>query len=405
MSNSSPSAAASIPSSRIGGVLFALAMGAFVLGTTEFASMSLLPQIAKAFGVTEPVAGHAISAYALGVVVGSPVITVLAAKLPRRALLIGLVCLIGAGNGLSAVAPSMSWFLVFRFISGLPHGAYFGVAALLAASLVPQKKRAQAVSRMILGLTVATIVGVPFATSVGQTLGWRWGLGIVAMLAVITMLLIRTLSPNPAVPKDASPLRELGALRNRQVWLTLGIGAVGFGGLFCTYTYLASTLIDITHANAATIPLVFGIFGIGSTVGTLACGWAADKSTMRAGGIVLALGAVILVLYPSAVGNIRALSILTFFIGCGVGLSTILQTRLMDVAGDAQALAGALMQSSFNVANAIGPWVGGLVISSGLGLENIGYAGAALSLGGLAMWIWTVLDARSSRRRVAESIG
>lgn len=399
MSTSSPSAATPQPA-RIGWVIFALAMGAFVLGTTEFAAMSLLPHIAKAFGVSEPVAGHAISAYALGVVVGSPVITVLAAKLPRRALLIGLVFLIGAGNGLSAIAPTMPWFLLFRFISGLPHGAYFGVAALMAASLVPQKKRAQAVSRMILGLTVATIIGVPFATGIGQTLGWRWGLGIVAILAMITMVLIRLLSPNPPVRTDASPLRELGALRNPQVWLTLGIGAVGFGGLFCTYTYLASTLIDITHANATTIPLVFAIFGIGSTIGTLVCGWAADKSTMRAGGATLAVGVVILLLYPSAVGNIWALSILTFFIGCGVGLSTILQTRLMDVAGDAQALAGALMQSSFNVANAIGPWVGGMVISSGLGLANIGYAAAALSLGGLGMWAWTVLDARSRQRRI-----
>jgi len=360
----------------------------------------LLPQIARAFQVTEPEAGRAISAYAFGVVVGSPVIIVMAATLPRRALLIGLTFMMAAGNALSAYAPSLPWFLAARFISGLPHGAYFGVASLLVASLVPRNKRAQAVSKMILGLTVATIVGVPLTTQVGLMLGWRAGFAVVALLALTTMVLIRVLSPNPPISQGASPLKELGALRNRQVWLTLATGATGFGGLFCVYTYLASTLNDVTHADAIAIPIVFGIFGVGSTLGTLVCGWAADKSTTVAAALTLAFAAIALVLYPAATPHIGPLSVLVLLIGGSIGLSTILQTRLMDVAGDAQALAGALMQSAFNIANTIGPWVGGLVISAGYGTPATGYAGAALTLVGLVMWGVTVADARATTRRL-----
>jgi len=214
---------------------------------------------------------------------------------------------------------------------------------------------------------------------------------------LLTAVLIRVFSPNPPVTGGASPMRELSALHNRQVWMTLGTGAIGFGGLFCVYTYLASTLSTVTHAGSSAVPIVFAVFGIGSTLGTLVCGWAADKSTTLAAALTLAFSVVALVLFPAAAAHIVTLAILVFLIGGSVGLSTILQTRLMDVAGDAQALAGALMQSAFNVANTIGPWVGGLVISAGYGDAATGYAGAALALGGLLMWGLTVLDARPGR--------
>lgn len=382
-------------------LLFALAMGAFAIGTTEFASMTLLPFIASDFHVTQPLAGHAISAYALGVVIGSPVIMVLGVRLPRRALLVALAAFIGIANALSAVAPSLPWLVFFRFLSGFPHGAYFGVAMLLAASLVPKNRRAQAVSRVFMGLTIATIVGVPFATWIGQTIGWRWGMAIVAGLAVITALLIRFLAPATPAEADASPLRELNALRSRQVWLTLGIAGIGFGGIFCVYTYLAATLIEVTHASDFMIPVVMAVFGLGTTVGNLICGWAADRATMLAAGVSLGFTALVLALYPSATGNLWVLIPLVFFIGCGVGLAAILQTRLMDVAPHAQSLAGALVQSAFNVANAIGPLVGGVVIAAGYGLPATGYAAAALTLGGLGMWYWALMDARQADRRFA----
>jgi DHA1 family inner membrane transport protein len=388
------------PAFNMGWLLFALAMGAFAIGTSEFASMTLLPFIANDFQVTQPLAGHAISAYALGVVIGSPVIMVLGVRLPRRALLVALAAFIGIANALSAIAPSLPWLVFFRFLSGFPHGAYFGVAMLLAASLVPKNRRAQAVSRVFLGLTIATIIGVPFATWVGQTLGWRWGLAIVAGLATITAVLIRCLAPASPAEADASPLRELNALRSRQVWLTLGIAGIGFGGIFCVYTYLAATLIEVTHASNFMIPVVMAVFGLGTTVGNLICGWAADRATMLAAGVSLGFTALVLALYPSATGNLWLLIPLVFFIGCGVGLAAILQTRLMDVAPHAQSLAGALVQSAFNVANAIGPLVGGLVIAAGYGLPATGYAAAALTLGGLGMWYWALMDARHAERRI-----
>jgi DHA1 family inner membrane transport protein len=388
------------PAFNMGWLLFALAMGAFAIGTSEFASMTLLPFIANDFQVTQPLAGHAISAYALGVVIGSPVIMVLGVRLPRRALLVALAAFIGIANALSAIAPSLPWLVFFRFLSGFPHGAYFGVAMLLAASLVPKNRRAQAVSRVFLGLTIATIIGVPFATWIGQTLGWRWGLAIVAGLAAITAVLIRCLAPASPAEADASPLRELNALRSRQVWLTLGIAGIGFGGIFCVYTYLAATLIEVTHASDFMIPVVMAVFGVGTTVGNLICGWAADRATMLAAGVSLGFTALVLALYPSATDNLWLLIPLVFFIGCGVGLAAILQTRLMDVAPHAQSLAGALVQSAFNVANAIGPLVGGLVIAAGYGLPATGYAAAALTLGGLGMWYWALMDARHAERRV-----
>lgn len=388
------------PAFNMGWLLFALAMGAFAIGTSEFASMTLLPFIANDFQLTQPLAGHAISAYALGVVIGSPVIMVLGVRLPRRALLVALAAFIGIANALSAIAPSLPWLVFFRFLSGFPHGAYFGVAMLLAASLVPKNRRAQAVSRVFLGLTIATIIGVPFATWVGQTLGWRWGLAIVAGLATITAVLIRCLAPASPAEADASPLRELNALRSRQVWLTLGIAGIGFGGIFCVYTYLAATLIEVTHASNFMIPVVMAVFGLGTTVGNLICGWAADRATMLAAGVSLGFTALVLALYPSATGNLWLLIPLVFFIGCGVGLAAILQTRLMDVAPHAQSLAGALVQSAFNVANAIGPLVGGLVIAAGYGLPATGYAAAALTLGGLGMWYWALMDARHAERRI-----
>jgi DHA1 family inner membrane transport protein len=385
----------------MGWLLFALAMGAFAIGTTEFASMTLLPFIAGDFQVSQPLAGYTISAYALGVVVGSPVIMVLGVRLPRRALLVALAGFIGAANALSAVAPSLPWLVFFRFLSGFPHGAYFGVAMLLAASLVPKNQRAQAVSRVFLGLTIATIIGVPFATWIGQTVGWRWGMAIVAGLAAITALLIRTLAPASPAEADASPLRELGALRSRQVWLTLGIAGIGFGGVFCVYTYLAATLIEVTHAADWMIPVVMAVFGLGTTVGNLICGWAADRWSIRAAGVSLAFTTLVLALYPSSTENLWLLTPLVFFIGCGVGLAAILQTRLMDVAPHAQSLAGALVQSAFNLANAIGPWVGGLVIAAGYGLPATGYSAAVLTLGGLGMWYWAITDARRSEHRFA----
>lgn len=379
-------------------VILALSMGAFAIGTTEFAAMSLLPFFAGDLRISEPMAGHAISAYALGVVVGAPVIAVLGARLPRRTLLIGLMALFAIGNGLSATSPDYATMLLFRFLSGLPHGAYFGVAALVAASLVPSDRRALAVARVMTGLTVATVIGVPVANWMGQALGWRWGFGIVALLAMITMTLVALYAPRDAGDPEASPMRELGALREPQVLLTLLTGAIGFGGLFAVYTYVASTMISVTHVSEGLVPVVLAVFGVGMTIGNLVAAWAADRAQSRTAVIVLLWSAASLALFPLMAGNIWSLSLVIFLIGCGGGLGSVLQTRLMDVAGDAQTLAAAAHHAAFNFANALGPWLGGMAISAGYGLTSTGWIGAALALGGLGIFLLALnLQQRSMR--------
>ncbi len=370
----------------VGLVHFSLAVGGFAIGTTEFATMSLLPFFAPDLGIDEPTAGHVISAYALGVVVGAPLIAVLSARMARRTLLIVLMSVFALTNGLSALAPTYHWMLLFRFLSGLPHGAYFGIAALVAASLVPGERRTQAVGRVLLGLTVATIIGVPFANWLGQALGWRWGFAVVAFLAVLTATLVAIFAPRDRVEAGASPLRELGALKRAQVWLTLATGAIGFGGLFAVYTYLASTLMAVTGVPASMVPLTLAAFGVGMTAGNLIIPRFADRALMPTAGALLVWSAASLALYPFAAGRLWSILLDVTAIGMGGALGTVLQTRLMDVAGDAQALAAALNHSAFNTANALGPWLGGMAIAAGYGWTSTGWVGCALALGGLAIW-------------------
>ncbi|WP_370306423.1 MFS transporter [Sphingobium abikonense] len=382
-------------------VLFALSVGAFAIGTTEFAAMSLLPFFARDLGIDAPTAGHAISAYALGVVAGAPVIAAFGARLPRRTLLIALMAMFALANGLSALSPSYRWMLLFRFLSGVPHGAYFGVAALVAASLVPIEKRAQAIARMFAGLTVATIIGVPVANWMGQALGWRWGFGVVAVLTIATVTLVAIHAPRDKGDPKASPMRELTALQRPQVWLTLLTGAIGFGGLFAVYTYVASTMIEVTHVSEAYVPLVLAIFGVGMTLGNLASAWLADRALNRTVIGIMLWSAASLALFPLMAGNVWTLGLVIFMIGLGGGLGTPLQARLMDVAGDAQTLAAALHHSAFNIANAIGPWLGGLSIAAGHGLVSTGWIGSGLALGGLAVFLIAITIQRRSALLVA----
>jgi len=367
-------------------VHFALSIGGFAIGTTEFATMSLLRYFAHDLHIDEPTAGHVISAYALGVVVGAPVIAVLSARVPRRTLLVGLMVLFALANALSALAPSYGWMLAFRFLSGLPHGAYFGIAALVAASLVPPERRTQAVGRVLLGLTVATIVGVPLANWLGQAVGWRWGFAVVTALSLSCAAMVALFAPLDRPAANASPLRELGALKSLQVWLTLGIGAIGFGGLFAVYTYLGSTLIEVTRVPEAVTPFIFAAFGVGMTAGNLFVPRFADRALMATAGKLLVWSAVVLGLYTVAAHNVWALTLDIVAIGFGGSLATVLQTRLMDVAGDAQSLAASLNHSAFNVANALGPWLGGMAIAAGYGWASTGLVGCALALGGLIVW-------------------
>lgn len=347
--------------------------------------MGLLPYVAHTDHVSIPVMGHMISAYALGVVIGAPVITVALARAPRRIMLIALMSLFALGNLLSAIAPTYPWMVGARFISGIPHGAYFGAASLVAASLVPVNKRAQAVGRVMLGLSIANVVGVPLATGLGQAAGWRMAFVVVAGLGALTALLVRLFTPEILAGEGASARRELSAFARPQVWLTLGVAAVGFGGIFAVYSYITPTLIHVTGLPAAATPLMLSVIGVGMIAGSIVGGWMADRMLTPTIFIMLAWGAVVLGGFVFAAHNVWAVTLDLFLIGGCIAVVPALQTRLMDVAGEAQTIAAALNHSAFNVANALGAWLGGIGIAAGMGWASTGAVGAALAFGGLAL--------------------
>ncbi|MBP2446698.1 MFS transporter [Rhizobium leguminosarum] len=378
-------------------VQLALACGGFGIGTGEFAIMGLLPNVAETFSVTTPQAGYVISAYALGVVIGAPVIAVLAAKMARRTLLLTLMLIFAAGNIFSAMAPTFETFTLLRFVSGLPHGAYFGVAALVAASMVPVHRRARAVGRVMLGLTVATLLGTPLTTFFGQSLDWQIAFFSVGVLGLLTVALIWFYVPKDRVSEEASFLRELGAFRRPQVWLTLGIAAVGYGGMFAMFSYIASTTTEVAMLPETAVPIMLVLFGVGMNAGNFIGSWLADKSLLGTIGGSLVYNIVVLTTFSLTAANPYMLGLSVFLVGCGFAAGPALQTRLMDVAADAQTLAAASNHSAFNIANAIGAWLGGLVIAGGYGFAATGYVGAALSFLGLFVFAASARLERRSR--------
>ncbi len=375
-------------------ILFALATGGFAIGTSEFAMMGLMPSLVEGFGITEPQVGHLISAYALGVVVGAPLLAILGARLPRRSLLLALMGFYALANLATAFAPSYHAMLAFRFIAGLPHGAYFGVAMLVAASISGPGQRGAAISRVMLGLSIAILVGNPLATWLGQALTWRYTFALVAAVALLTVALVaRWLAHDPSEPRQ-TPLREMRAFNTSQVWLTLLIGAVGFAGMFCAFSYLAPTLTEVTGTSDGWIPIAMGVFGVGSIIGNLAGGWLVDRLHFRAAAVILAWSALVLLIYPVAAGSLWTMLPAVLAVGTMGALAPVLQTRLMDVAGEAQTLAAASNHAAFNAANALGPWLGGMAISAGFGWTSTGYVGAATALGGLLVYAWARRDER-----------
>jgi MFS transporter, DHA1 family, inner membrane transport protein len=381
----------------------ALAVGGFGIGTGEFGIMGLLPDVAGDIGVSIPVAGHVISAYALGVVVGAPVIAVLAAKLSRRMLLLALMTVFVVGNVASALASDYGWLVVLRFLTGLPHGAYFGVASLVAAKMAPPNQRARAVGRVMLGLAVATLLGVPLATSLGQALGWRAAFAAVAAIGALTILLIWRFVPADTADADASPFRELGALRRLQVWLTLGIGAVGSGGMFAVFSYITPTLVNVAGIREALVPFVLCVFGTGMIIGNVAGSRLADRALLPTIGGLLVWNATVLGLLVFTAGHAWLAVTNVLLIGTGFAVVPGLQTRLMDVAADAQTLAAALNHSAFNVANALGAWTGGLTIAAGYGWTSTGWVGTLFALGGLGVFATSLLTDGTLRGRSRSS--
>ena len=367
--------------------LLALAVGAFGIGTTEFVMMGLLPDVANDLNVSIPTAGHLVSAYALGVVIGAPLLAAVTARLSRRTVLIGLMALFVAGNALSAFAPGYGSLLAARFLSGLPHGAFFGVGAVVATNMVAPARKARSVSLMFLGLTVANIAGVPVATLMGQHLGWRatfLGVSAIGLAAIASLAL---LIPHDHAQAPAVGLRgELAALRSLPVWLALGTTVAGFGALFAAYSYITPMLTDAAGYADASVTLLLALFGVGATIGNLAGGRLADHS-MRGtlfGGL-LSLVAV-LGLFPLLMSTQWSAALAVVLLGAAAFITgSPLQLMVMEKASAAPSLASSANQAAFNLANAGGAWIGGLTLAAGFGVTSPALAGAALAVLGLGV--------------------
>ncbi|MFF8948923.1 MFS transporter [Streptomyces sp. NPDC014940] len=383
--------------------LLALAVGAFGIGTTEFVMMGLLPDVADDLHISIPAAGHLVSAYALGVVVGAPLLAAVTARMPRRTVLIGLMALFVAGNALSALAPGDGALLAARFLSGLPHGAFFGVGAVVATGMVAPERKARSVSLMFLGLTVANIAGVPAATLMGQHLGWRatfLGVSAIGLAAIASLAL---LIPHDRAASSTTGLRgELAALRSVPVWLALGTTVAGFGALFAAYSYITPMLTDAAGFAETNVTLLLALFGVGATAGNLLGGRLADHSlrgTLFGGLTALA---VVLLAFPvlmraewSAALSVALLGMAAFVTG------SPLQLMVMEKAASAPSLASSANQAAFNLANAGGAWIGGIALAAGFGPTSPALAGAVLAVLGLG--VASVAYAVDRRHEVAHA--
>ncbi|GGM16679.1 MFS transporter [Promicromonospora citrea] len=379
--------------------LVALAVGGFTIGTTEFAAMGLLPDVGADLGATDPQVGHTITAYALGVVVGAPLLTVAAARMERKRLLLALMGFYTVANVLSAAAPDVGWLVLGRFLAGLPHGAFFGVGAAVGAAVAGPAQRGRAVATMMTGLTIANVVGVPLSTWVGQTFGWRVSYVLIGALGAVTLLGLWRLVPAGAGGASRSVRTELATLRNAPLWIAFVAGAVGFGGMFAVYTYVAPTLTGVTGLPGGAVPWVLALFGVGMTVGTQLGGRLADRGVLRAVLIGFLATAASLALFALTGGWVVPALASLFLLGVtSQVLGLAFQTRLMDLSPGAPSLGAALCHAGLNVANGAGAFVGGLVIDAGWGYLAPAWAGLVVTLLGLGLVV------AFGRQRVAHQV-
>ncbi|GHD40502.1 MFS transporter [Streptomyces mirabilis] len=367
--------------------LLALAVGAFGIGTTEFVMMGLLPDVADDLHISIPSAGHLVSAYALGVVIGAPLLAAATARMSRRKVLIALMGLFVAGNALSAFAPDYHWLLAARFVSGLPHGAFFGVGAVVATNLVAPERKARSVSLMFLGLTVANIAGVPVATFIGQHFGWRATFLGVSAIGLAAIASLAFLIPRDHTHGPTGGLRgELAALRSLPVWLALGTTVAGFGALFSAYSYITPMLTDSAGYADSSVTLLLALFGVGATVGNLVGGRLADHSLRGTlfGGLVSLV--TVLALFPVLMSAQWSAAVAVTLLGAAAFITgSPLQLMVMEKASAAPSLASSANQAAFNLANAGGAWIGGIALAAGFGTTSPALAGALLAVLGLAV--------------------
>ncbi len=367
--------------------ILALAVGSFAIGTSEFVSMGLQPEMAASSGVDIPTAGQYISAYALGVVVGAPVLAVATAKFPRKYVLVALMLFYAFSNILSACVTGFHSLVGLRFMSGLPHGIYFGVASIAASSMVEMKYRPKAVGSVMLGLTIATVVGAPTATWLGQQFGWQIAFITVGSIGLLCAIMIFFFLPSLPTAIGTSPLTELGALKQKQVWFMLAMVSVGSAGLFAVFSYIKSTLMQVSGVSIEWVPFIMPLVGIGMVTGNIFGPKIAVKvGAMKMIFFAMLWSAITFFLFFLMCHNSLAAAFGCFLIGTSFASMPSIQTRVMDVASNAQTLAGALMQSAFNVANALGAESGGEILRLGFGYEYTAVLGGILTLCGLLIF-------------------
>lgn len=380
--------------------LIALAIGAFGIGLTEFVIMGLLPDVATDFAVSEAAAGWLISGYALSVVVGALGLTAATVRLPRKPVLVGLLVLFILGNSLTAMASTYEVAMIGRVIAALCHGAFFGIGAVVAADLVPANKKAGAIAIMFTGLTAANVLGVPFGTLLGQYSGWRstfWaisGIGVIALIGILVLV--------PAIKHAAEGIslrKELGAFTSLQVWLSLAITVLGYGGMFGAFTYIAYTLTEVTGFNETSVPWLLMLFGIGLFAGNWIGGRMADKSIDRTLLFFIAALLAVLTAFAALASNPVATMVALFLMG-GFGFGTVpgLQSRIMQFAGSAPTLASGANIGAFNLGNALGAWAGGLGIAAGLGYTSPIWIGAAITVAALLVVLVAMSLAKKSAK-------
>jgi DHA1 family inner membrane transport protein len=365
--------------------LLALAIGAFAIGTTEFAVVGLLPSVASSLHVSIPTAGLLVTGYALSVAVGAPLTTAAGSRLPRKTVLLGLMGLFIAGNLLCAVSTGYAELMTGRVIAALCHGAFFGVGSVVAADLVAPQRRAGAIALMFSGLTLANVLGVPLGTLLGQHFGWRSAFWAISGLGVLALLGLFALVPRTAAPAESGLRGELGVFRRPQVWLALGTTALGFGGLFASFTYFAPMMTGVTHFSPSSVTWLLVVFGTGLCVGNAVGGRAADRWPHTA--LPVALGLLVLVLAGfSAASHERAAAAVVVFLLGVIGFATVppLQASVLAKAHGAPTLASAVNIGAFNLGNAIGAWLGGLTVGTVVTTAP-DWVGAALVAGGLLL--------------------
>ncbi|WP_255026602.1 MFS transporter [Rhodococcus sp. GA1] len=376
--------------------LLALAIGAFGIGTTEFVIMGLLPQVGSDLGVSIPTAGYLVTGYALGVMIGAPIMTALGTRISRKNMLMLLMGLFVLGNAVSALAPTFAVMLIGRVVASLAHGAFFGIGSVVAAELVAPQKKAAAISLMFTGLTVANVVGVPLGTFVGHTAGWRATFLVVAALGVVGLVGVAKLVPDVPRPEGVRLRHEIAAFKNVQVVLAMTMTVLGFGGVFAAITYIAPILTDVGGFAESSVPCLMAVFGTGMVVGNLVGGHFADRNLMPMLYTALAGLAVVLGLFTFLASD-KTVSVAAVFLIGALGFATVppLQKHVLDHAHGAPTLASAANIGAFNLGNALAAWLGGMVISAGFGYTAPNAVGAVLAASAL---IPAVLSHRLQRK-------